>query len=111
MTDSVREILATNIKRYRQALGYSQMQLAEQADISTSHVASIETGTKFPSSTTLHKLCKAFNLEVHELFLPEGQEDADLHRYLKHGELRRQLQDEISAIIDSRFENFLTKRT
>lgn len=111
MTDPIREILAANMKRYRQTLGYSQMHLAERADISTSLVASIETGTKFPSSATLSKLCSAFNLDVHQLFLPEGHEDANLKRYLKHGELRQQLQDEISAIIDSRFEDFLTKRT
>jgi transcriptional regulator with XRE-family HTH domain len=72
-------------------------------------VASIETGTKFPSSTTLSKLCSAFNLDVHQLFLPVEQEDTNLERYLNQGELRQQLQDEISAIIDTRFQDFLTK--
>ena len=111
MVDPIREILAANIKRYRQALGFSQMKLAEKAGISTSLVASIETGKKFPSSTSLNKLRKAFNVEIHQLFLPEtDSSNQNSGRYMKYGKLRSQLKKDIREMIDSRFQEFLTKK-
>ena len=110
MTDPVREVLAANIKKYREALGVSQMQLAEKADISTSLVASIETCTKFPSSTSLNKLCKAFNVEIHHLFLPASDSNTgNTARYVAYGKLRNQIKKDIREAIDTRFQEFLTE--
>ena len=107
MVDPIREILAANIKRYRQALGFSQMQLAEKSGISTSLVASIETGKKFPSSSSLNKLCKALSVEVHQLFLPANDSsNQNIAKYMKYGKLRSQLQKAIHETIDTRFQEF-----
>ena len=108
MKDPIREVLAANIKKYREALGLSQMQLAEKADISTSLVASIETCTKFPSSTTLNKLTKAFNVDAYQLFLPADMDNTNATRYTHIGRLRQQLKRDIKGTIDSRFKEFLT---
>ena len=110
MVDPIREILAANIKRYRQALGFSQMKLAEKAGISTSLVASIETGKKFPSSSSLNKLRKAFNVEIHQLFLPVTDSSQSTARYINYGKLRSQLQKDIRETIDTRFQEFLTEK-
>ena len=110
MIDPIREILAANIKKCRQALGFSQMQLAEKAGISTSLVASIETGKKFPSSTSLNKLRKAFNVEIHQLFLPVTDSSQNTARYIYYGKLRSQLQKDIRETIDTRFQEFLTEK-
>lgn len=110
MNDPVRELLAANIKQFRQALGLSQMQLAEKADISTSLIASIETCKKFPSSTTLNKLCTAFNVKVHQLFQPaEGDSNDTIQYYKKYGNLRDQIHGDISKILNDRFNEFLLK--
>ncbi|NCN05097.1 MAG: helix-turn-helix transcriptional regulator [Spirochaetales bacterium] len=111
MHDPVRELLAANIKQYRQALGQSQIQLAEKADISTSLLASIETCKKFPSSVTLNKLCDALNVKVHQLFQPiDKKTDEAIKYYLKYGTLRDQIQEDILKVLQDRFGNFLTDK-
>ena len=110
MIDPIREVLAANIKKYRHALGFSQMQLAEKADISTSLVASIETGKKFPSSSSLNKLTKALNVEIHQLFVPATDtSNQTAARYTNYGKLRNQLKKDIRETIDTRFQEFLTE--
>lgn len=39
---SIREILATNLRKYRQASGLSQEELAHRADIDRTYISSIE---------------------------------------------------------------------
>ena len=111
MSDPIREVLAANIKRLRKALGLSQMQLADKAGLSTSLIASIETGKKFPSSSSLSKLCRAFNVEIHQLFLPvTDSSNQNTARYMKYGKLRNQLQKDIRETIDARFQEFLAEK-
>jgi predicted transcriptional regulator len=50
--DRVQKALIANIRRIRREAGLSQMKLAELCDLSTSFIAEIETGKKFPSSAS-----------------------------------------------------------
>ena len=70
MTD-IRELLASNIKSYRAARGWSQAKLAEKTGTSTQYIGMIETKIKFPSSQMLHKLAKALRIDPAELFYKE----------------------------------------
>ena len=44
--NKIQELLAVNMKKARQTLGYSQMKLAEICNLSTSFIAEIETGIR-----------------------------------------------------------------
>jgi transcriptional regulator with XRE-family HTH domain len=68
---NIRELLASNIKTYRAARGWSQAKLAEKTGTSTQYIGMIETKIKFPSSKMLHKLAKALEIDPSELFYKE----------------------------------------
>lgn len=105
--DPVRDLLATNIKKYRHALGLSQERFAEKLGMGHSMLAAIETQDKFPSSRSLHNISQALNIEVFELFLPEdGTQGKDLTNV---GRLREQLQEDLAKLLDSRFQDFIIK--
>jgi transcriptional regulator with XRE-family HTH domain len=73
----LRSILSTNIKRYRGLQGWSQAVLAEKLDLSTNFLADIETGKSWVSSLTLVKLANVLEIEVYELFRPDGEANTE----------------------------------
>jgi transcriptional regulator with XRE-family HTH domain len=66
--ENIREILANNMKENRRKRGFSQVKLAEQANVSTQYIAMIETCSKFPKPEMLERLAKALSIETHQLF-------------------------------------------
>jgi transcriptional regulator with XRE-family HTH domain len=70
MTD-IREILAKNMKAYRNALGLSQAKLAEKADTSTHYIGMIETKNNFPSPGMLERIAAALGIDTLDLFSAE----------------------------------------
>jgi len=75
--DSIRDILARNIKENRRKNGFSQDKLAEKAGISTPFVAMIEVSRKFPTPDVLDKIAGALNIKTWQLFtVPPTPEDA-----------------------------------
>ncbi|MDR0710340.1 MAG: helix-turn-helix domain-containing protein [Spirochaetaceae bacterium] len=66
-----RELLSRNIKRFRERLGFSQLDLSLELEISTSFLSDIETCQKWVSPKTLAKIARALKTEVYELFRPE----------------------------------------
>jgi len=68
---ALREMLSSNIRKYRHRRGLSQFSLAAKADLSTNFIADIEAGNTWVSSMTLIKLAKAFEIEVFELLRPD----------------------------------------
>lgn len=107
MADIVRELLSSNIRRYRASFGYSQEKLAEIAEFSTSFIASIETCKKFPSSRSIEKLAGAFGIKPYQLFLEPSD---DLHGTSRIGELKEELKEEVSEQIETYFRRFLKER-
>ena len=65
----VQDLLVYNLKRLRALRGYSQMLLAEKADISLGFIGDIEAGKKFPSAATLQKFVNALEIEPYQLFV------------------------------------------
>ena len=74
---SLRDILASNLKKNRKKCGLSQAKLAEKANITTQYIAMIEVSRKFPTPEMLDRLAKALEIETYELFIVKpSPEDA-----------------------------------
>jgi transcriptional regulator with XRE-family HTH domain len=65
---NLRAILSNNIKQYRNNHGWSQADLAEEANISITFLSNIERGLKWPYPDTIVKIAKALKVEEFELF-------------------------------------------
>ncbi|GHV58556.1 transcriptional regulator [Spirochaetia bacterium] len=91
---SCRALLSQNIKRFRNRLGLSQMELALNLDMSTTFLSDIETGKKWLSAKTLAQISKALRIEVYELFKPDTKQDVSIA-------IRKYLDDVDETIIKS----------
>jgi len=56
-----------NIRRYREKKGWSQEQLALEADLHRAYIGQIERGEKNIGLVNLEKIAKALNTEVNKL--------------------------------------------
>jgi len=68
LTLSEREILGLNIAYYRKAKKMSQMQFANYINLSRTHLAAIESGSKDPSLALLYRIAEALEVPVSRLF-------------------------------------------
>jgi transcriptional regulator with XRE-family HTH domain len=106
MTD-IRRLLAENIKKYRKLKGWTQEKLAETCSCATGYIAVIETARKFPSSTMLERLARAFGIDTPDLFVnkeishlpPERQSNVLLYQ---------DLLNEINTLIQSKVKKEMT---
>jgi len=81
-------VLAKNIKRIRNKLGMSQMELALQADVSIAFINAIENKQKWVSASTLSKITDALSAAPYELFLTDDVNEEDLNIIAgRHNEL------------------------
>ena len=68
----LRQILGQNVKEQRELKKWSQMLLAEKADVSTNTINDIEVGKKFARESTLMRLAAALETDVYKLLKPKG---------------------------------------
>ena len=92
-------LLAQNVKRARQRLGYSQMKLAEMCGLSANYIGTIEIGARFPSASSLQKLCKVLALEPYQLFLDDTLEK-EFEKYDLLMEVLQKLKKNVSEEIE-----------
>ena len=78
----IRTILGSNLRKFRSCREWSQMELAEKAEISMNFLSEIERGNKWPSSETLQNLADSLGIEVYELFKPV-ETDPDIGRHIE----------------------------
>jgi DNA-binding XRE family transcriptional regulator len=64
---SYRQGVGREIKTRREKLGLSQIQLAEKAGISQSHVCRLETGIHVPTAVTIERIAKALGTTASQL--------------------------------------------
>lgn len=105
--DLARHLLSDNLRKYRELRGWSQQKLAEESDIGLSFIAAIETRKKFPSSTTLDSLAKAFNIQVHELFYEPDTRDKQFTSLKQLSLLRQNLTKAILEDIEASFDEHI----
>lgn len=73
--ESLRYILAQNIKRRRKQLQLTQSSLASHAKISETHINEIERCITWVREETLEKIADALHVEPYELFIPFDDEE------------------------------------
>jgi transcriptional regulator with XRE-family HTH domain len=67
--ESMRKVLAHNVRTLRREKGLSQEQLAFEADIDRTYVSQIERSVINPSLLVLHKVAKAIGTTAPELLV------------------------------------------
>jgi transcriptional regulator with XRE-family HTH domain len=66
----VRNLFSKNLKRFRELLKISQMDLAAASGLAHNFINDIENEKKFVSDETIAKLARALNVEPYKFFLP-----------------------------------------
>jgi XRE family transcriptional regulator, regulator of sulfur utilization len=61
------QLISNNIKMLRGAVGWSQSELARNADVTSAAISQIEKGDRMPSLVVIRKLADALRVSVNEL--------------------------------------------
>jgi len=80
---NIRDVLAVNLKQFRQARGWSQAYLAEKTETSTNYIGMLENSVKFPSSEMIQKLAYALKIDPTDLFSKEIDPISTMKKYQK----------------------------
>lgn len=97
---TIQECLSRNLKFYRKEKNLTQSQLAEKCNTSTNYIATIETGKKYPSPTTLEKIAKILEIDAIELFQLETNKSTNNIKIEKMKEdLFEAIKEDINNII------------
>ena len=72
------EILGRNVREARKACGFSQEELAAEAEMKRSYLSDLERGTRNPSVRAVERLARALGVEAAELLrAPTGEASAN----------------------------------
>ena len=107
--NEINRLLAANMKKARNLLGYSQLKLAELCDLSPSYVGDIEIGKKFPSAETLWKLSTTLHLEPHQLLAGKANQSREWDKMRVLSVARAELRERVLKDIDSVINKLLQK--
>ena len=99
---TVRELLAKNMKRYRQILGWSQADLAEKVGCSTTLIGNIEIQKRFPSAENLDRIAQALKITSSDLFAET--ETSSINNLINKYELKSLLENKINKVINDVFQ-------
>ena len=98
----VRILLAKNMKRFREVLGLSQMELAEKIGCSPTLIGKIETMKRFPSADNLNRIAEALKIAPADLFL--NPDDSEAVKTISSQQKRKsQLKMKVLKAIDEAF--------
>lgn len=95
---SIRKLLSFNLKKRRQILGISQIQLAERVGTSTQYIGQIEQNKKFPSPEMLERIAKALEVDSPQLFSMETYSQDALQQFREN--LKINLEKAVDIFID-----------
>jgi len=95
---NIRELLSLNIKKRRQILGFSQLNLAENVGTSTQYIGQIEQNKKFPSPEMLERIAKALEVDSPQLFSMDTYSQDAIQQFREN--LKVNLEKAIEDFID-----------
>jgi transcriptional regulator with XRE-family HTH domain len=95
---SIRGLLSFNIKKRRQILELSQVQLAEKIGTSTQYLGQIEQNKKFPSFEMLERIAEALEVDSPQLFSMETYSQTAIQQF--KADLKINLEKAIDDFID-----------
>jgi transcriptional regulator with XRE-family HTH domain len=107
--NTVRELLAANIKARRAELGLTQEKLAELVDVSYQMIHDIEGCRTWVSDKTLQSLSKALEVEIYELLCSPLANDIDDQKGNFSPHLVERLHKAMKSDIDRRLDEFFGK--
>ncbi len=84
------------------------MRMAELCDLSTSFIAEIETGKKFPSSSSIERIAAALSVRPYQLFL-EGEEHQKIDALRVVAKASRELKAKVSERVDELARKFISE--
>jgi len=67
----MRKIVALNLKRYRQAAGISQEELAQRSGLDRTYISGLERGLRNPTVIVLYELATVLGRDPRDLLDPE----------------------------------------
>lgn len=67
--DDIKKLFGQNLKYLRNKKNFSQLQLADKADVTFNFINDIENGKKWISPSTLSKLCNALETAPYQFFV------------------------------------------
>ncbi len=85
--DEYSEEFRKNLKYYREQKGWSQSELAIQADSSNGQIGNVEAGKAFPSLDLVFRISKALSIHPADLFLRDASKTQNRELYSKYHEL------------------------
>jgi transcriptional regulator with XRE-family HTH domain len=101
---NIREVLASNLKKHRQARGWSQAKLAEKTGTSTQYIGMLEIKGKFPSSDMIQKLASALSIDPTELFCKEIDPETSLRN------AQKAVIEDIGEAVNQMIADFFTEK-
>ena len=105
---ALKDILSSNLKKYRQRRNWSQFTLAEKINISTNFLADIEAGNTWVSAQTLVKLAQALEIEVFELLKPQNEDPKNKKEVDKSKVMLGQFSQDLTVVLQESIEKALT---
>jgi len=66
---NVHELLANNLRKYRQEQGLTQEQLAAKSGVASEYISRLEAGKRNPTVAIVEKLAKALQVSVDRLLM------------------------------------------
>jgi len=95
---NIRTLLSFNIKKRRQILGLSQVNLAEKIGTSTQYIGQIEQNKKFPSPEMLERIAEALEIDSPQLFSLETYSQEAIQQFKET--LKANLEKSINDFVD-----------
>jgi transcriptional regulator with XRE-family HTH domain len=106
---NIRDVLAVNLKQFRQARGWNQAFLDEKTETSTNYIGMLENSVKFPSSEMIHKLAYALEIDPTDLFSKEIDPISTMRRYQKAA--LEDIQTLLDSLINEKIQKLEEKST
>lgn len=104
--DTVRKLLAANIKAKRSELGLTQEKLAELVDVSYQMIHDIEGCRTWVSDKTLQRLSEALEVDIYELLCPPAADPVNIQKEKFNPHLVERLHKTMKSDIDRRLDEF-----
>ena len=104
---ALKDILSSNLKKYRQRRNWSQFTLAEKVNISTNFLADIEAGNTWVSAQTLVKLAQTLEVEVFELLKPQNEDPKNKKEVDKSKVMLGQFSQDLTIVLQESIEKAL----
>ena len=69
---NAKKIVGDNVRGYRKAIGWTQVQLSVRAEINSEHLSRLEGGLENATIETMQKLANQLDVELYKLFIKDS---------------------------------------